>query len=246
VRPTTDNPRARLAEFKYTRMGAKAETLAVGRPQPQRSSRPRGDIFAEPLDLSIGQGAGAARLTVADVDGDGRLDLYRVSTSDSMLLLAGEGGSYEPRPEHALSRVEGIVASLWGDVDNDGDLDVYLCRIGHNQLWLGDADGGWREAANSTGTDDDGYCTDAGLLDADHDGDLDIFVVNSNRPNELFNNNGDGSFRRLAESQGIGGSDGGGQFLAADLDGDRDVDLLVIRPGGSEVYRCPPDLGGGR
>ena len=231
-----DNPRARLAEFKYTRMGAKAETLAVGRPQPQRSSRPRGDIFAEPLDLSIGQGAGAARLTVADVDGDGRLDLYRVSTSDSMLLLAGEGGSYEPRPEHALSRVEGIVASLWGDVDNDGDLDVYLCRIGHNQLWLGDADGGWREAANSTGTDDDGYCTDAGLLDADHDGDLDIFVVNSNRPNELFNNNGDGSFRRLAESQGIGGSDGGGQFLAADLDGDRDVDLLVIRPGGSEVW----------
>lgn len=231
-----DNPRARLAEFKYTRMGAKAETLAVGRPQPERDSRPRGPLFADPLDLGIGDGAGPARLTVADVDGDGRLDLYRVSTSDSMLLLADEDGSYEPRPQHALSRVDGIVASLWGDVDNDGDLDAYLCRIGANQLWLNDGEGGWREDAASTGTDDDGYCTDAGLLDADHDGDLDIFVVNSNRPNELFNNNADGSFRRLAEQQGIGGRDGGGQFLPADLDGDRDVDLLVIRPDGSEVW----------
>jgi hypothetical protein len=45
-----------------------------------------------------------------------------------------------------------------------------------------------------------------------------------------------GSFRRLADTQGIGGGEGGVQLLPADLDGDRDVDLVVVRRSGNDVW----------
>ena len=231
-----DNPRARLAEFKYTRMGAKATALAVGGEQAiERARRPGGELFAAPREYAVASGTSPARLTVADVDGDGDLDLYRTG-ADGSLLLTATGGDYLEAPQHPLSGIPAVTAALWGDVDNDGDLDVYLCRSGPNQLWIGDADGDWTDASAATGTADAGRCADAGMLDADHDGDLDIFVVNSDGPDELFNNNMDGSFRRLATDQGIGGDGGGVQLLPADLDGDRDVDLLVIRPSGTDVW----------
>jgi hypothetical protein len=62
-----------------------------------------------------------------------------------------------------MSGIQGVAAALWGDVDNDGDLDAYLCRIGPNQLWMGNASGAWEEVSGVTGTDDEGYCADAGL-----------------------------------------------------------------------------------
>ncbi len=231
-----DNPRARLAEFKYTRMGRKAETIALASAEPARDPLPDGPLFASPSDLETPVAGAPSRLTTADLDNDGSQDLFRVDTSNSLVLFGGGHEGFHADPDHPLSGINGVVAALWGDVDNDGHLDAYLCRLGPNQLWLGDGSGAWREAGAETGTDDPGYCSDAGLLDADHDGDLDIFVVNSNGSDELFSNNLDGSFRRLAESAGLGGGSGPGQFLPTDLDGDRDVDLVVIRAAGSQVW----------
>ena len=64
------------------------------------------------------------------------------------------------------------------------------------------------------------------LADADHDGDLDVFVTGE-AGFELFNNNRDGSFRRLAAERGLAGA-GGRQLVVADLDSDRDLDILVV------------------
>ena len=44
---------------------------------------------------------------------------------------------------------------------------------------------------------------DGALFDADHDGDLDVWLVNGRGPNELLNNNGDGTFRRIATEAGL-------------------------------------------
>ena len=231
-----DNPRARLAEFKYTRMGPKAETIAVGRSEPEREPLPPGPLFGPAVNLAAPAGGAPARLTTTDMNGDGWLDLYRVSTSDSLVLTADGQGGYRARGEHPLSGISGIVAALWGDLNNDGHVDVYLCRLGPNQLWFGAPEGAWKEAGEETGTDDPAYCSDGGLLDADHDGDLDIFVVNSNASDELFSNNLDGSFRRLARTSGIEGGPGPGQFITADLDGDRDADVIVVRPSGSQIW----------
>jgi tetratricopeptide (TPR) repeat protein len=232
-----DNPRARLAEFKYTRMGPKAVAVAVGPERPaERSDRPAGALFDTPGNVAVPGIPAATRLTAADTDGDGDLDLYAAGKDGSLLLEADGSGRYVADSDHALSGIPAIAAALWGDVDNDGDLDVYLCRAGPNQLWKSDGSGDWSEVSAATGTDDDRHCADAGLFDADHDGDLDIFLVNADGPDELFSNNMDGSFRRLAESQGIGGGDGGRQVLPVDLDGDRDVDIVVLRATGNDVW----------
>jgi Flp pilus assembly protein TadD len=224
-----DNPRARLAEFKYTRMGSKAAARAVGESTSSIAPIPDGPLFGEPVDTALtGSVSPGSHVTIADVNGDGVLDLFVASAAGSSLLFGDTGSDFVAQSGHPLAGIEDVVAAAWGDIDNDGRNDVYLCRAGPNQLWLQQPEGGWRNLAMKMGVDDDGTCADVGLLDADHDGDLDVFVVNQNGPDELFNNNRDGSFRRLAEQQGIAGTARGRQFLAADLDGDRDVDLVVI------------------
>ncbi|MGI9263476.1 MAG: FG-GAP-like repeat-containing protein [Gammaproteobacteria bacterium] len=224
-----DNPRARLAEFKYTRMGPRATALAVGKRSISPVPPVDGPLFGEPVDTELAEpGAPRSNLTIADIDGDGVLDIFVSSLAGSSLLLGNTSGEFSEQSDHPLAGITDVKAAAWGDIDNDGRNDVYLCRRGPNQLWLQQSEGGWRNVARAMEVDDDADCADVGILDADHDGDLDLFVVNEDGPDELFNNNRDGSFRRLASQQGIAGTARGRQFLPADLDGDRDVDLIVI------------------
>ncbi len=125
------NPRSRLAEFKYTRMGPKAEVLAVDAEVPAPAERPSGALFGAPLVLTeTGPLPSApASLTMADLRGDGGLGLYLAGGSGPGLLLrVGADGVYRAQPEHPLAQVEGVNAALWGDYDNDGLIEAYLCR----------------------------------------------------------------------------------------------------------------------
>jgi tetratricopeptide (TPR) repeat protein len=227
------NPRSRLAEFKYTRMGPKAEALAVDAASPAPTERPQGNLFAEPRKLAeTGLDRDApASLTPVDLNGDGVLELYLAGGSNPGLLLRGEtDGSYRPEPGHALAQVKDVNATLWGDYDNDGLVDAYLCRQGPNQLWRQQAPGEWVDVSAATGTANAGWNTlDGAFVDADHDGDLDLFLVNADAPNELLNNNLDGSFRPLGVERGVsGGARASRGLLALDIDRDRDLDLLVV------------------
>ena len=138
----------------------------------------------------LGHGAGPAvrigipipepllSLTTADVDGDGLQDLYLVTAAATRVLKATAQGGFAVAAGHPLAGIVDGQAALWGDVDNDGDTDLYLCRRGANQLWRSEQDGTWVETAAVTGTADSGDCADGGMIDADHDGDLDLFVTN--------------------------------------------------------------------
>ncbi|WP_376694941.1 FG-GAP-like repeat-containing protein [Wenzhouxiangella sp. EGI_FJ10305] len=224
-----NNPRAHLAEFRYTRMGPLAEARAVsGSGEPSSTSMPEGPVLAEATDgIRLPQGNRRATLTTADIDGDGQLDLF-IADPDGSLVLLQRDGRFERVEDHPLSGHEGVLAAAWGDIDNDGVLDVYLCGRGANRLLSGAND--WQPAAGHDDVADAGTCADVGLFDADHDGDLDIFVVNADGPNELYSNNLDGSWRRLSETSeaNLEGHGHGGMVLAADLDGDRDGDIVVL------------------
>ena len=118
--------------------------------------------------------------------------------------------------------------------------DVYFCRRGPNQLWRQVRRGEWQDVTAETETAGGDFDTvDGALADLDHDGDLDLFLVRSNGPNELLNNNHDGTFRPIAADSQLAGDERGSRgLLVADLDADRDADLIVIkRQTPHEVYR---------
>jgi hypothetical protein len=240
------NPRARLAEFKYTRMGPRGEAVALGLPrEARRPPPPSGPLFAEAelltlptpksLPLKAGSADRQASLTVADVNADGRLDLFipdalATTGTHNLLLALTSDGDFRPQLDHPLAQVAQVNAALWGDFDNDGRLDVYLLRRGPNQLWRQTGPDQWLNVTAPTRTAGGNRDSVAGsFFDADHDGDLDLFVANRDGPNELLNNNRDGTFQEIAKRQGIAGDGRGSlQVLPVDLDGDRDVDLVII------------------
>ncbi|NBB93135.1 MAG: tetratricopeptide repeat protein [Gammaproteobacteria bacterium] len=230
-----DNPRAHLAEFRYTRMGPLAEAQAVsGDAAPASEFEPGGPVLQAARDLAgLPVGAGPSSLTTADIDGDGRQDLFLADPGGTLVFLQQDDG-FAARPDHPLSGIEDVVAAAWGDIDNDGVLDVYLCRRGANRLLSAGAN--WQPAPGADDVADAGDCADVGMFDADHDGDLDLFVVNADAPNELYSNNLDGSWRRLSETSeaNLAGHGRGRMVLAADLDADRDGDIVVLHDGGPQ------------
>ena len=71
------------------------------------------------------------------------------------------------------------------DVNGDGLLDIYVCEVGkyknfhgRNELFINNGDLTFTEKAHEYGLDAEGFNTQAVFFDYDHDGDLDMFLVN--------------------------------------------------------------------
>lgn len=216
-----NNPLARLAEFKYTRMGPRAE--AVGSPsRPTAAAKPAGELFAPAEDL-VAPSSGFRSRPVAsavDLEGDGRATLY---------LPRGLGSAgAEP-----LAGFPAIEFAAWGDIDNDGLVDALLCGAQAAPVLVVQQPRGVWKARDVPALKALGAARDCMLFDADHDGDLDIFVVTQKGDRVLLSNNGDGTFRSLADRLPKPAKASGAlQVLAADLDDDRDLDLVVLHAGG--------------
>src|SRR5688572_20530193 len=235
------NPQAAVAEFKYTRMGPLSEAITVdvaGNRPPQAPSGPR---FASPAPLVADtgiawrQGGPPRSITIADLDADDTLDVFITGAIDGPApnaVIMKRGQRYEVDRAHPLARVRDVRAALWGDLDDDGLVDVVLCRpAGGTQIWKQTSPGRWIDATAASGirlTPTD--IVDGAVFDADHDGDLDIWLVNAAGPNELLNNDGGGRFRAIGAAAGIRGDGRPSAGIAvADLDHDRDTDVIVVK-----------------
>ena len=123
-----------------------------------------------------------------------------------------------------------------GDVNNDGLADVYLTiNRGANKLYLNKGDFKFEDITESAGVaGTKQWSTGVVMVDINSDGFLDIYVCNAGivsgdeQDNELFINNGDGTFTEEAESYNL--ADSGitthAAFFDYDLDGDLDVYIL--------------------
>ena len=239
------NPRSMLAEIKYTRMGPKAEAEVVDFSGVENASIPSGDIFAAPVTLgsldqanvqkwSVLPGEPGVSMTLADMNGDGRGDLFiagaRAIDSDANLIYMQQPDGTLVPGVSPLSNIDNVNAALWGDVDGNGLTDAYLLRQGANQLWLQVTAGVFENLTEESKTGGGNLNTvDGALFDADHDGDLDLFLVNADGPSELLNNDRTGAFRSLGKSQELAGrGQGGRQVVVADFDADRDTDIAVF------------------
>ena len=181
-------------------------------------------------------------VAVEDVDGDGDLDIYipPVGAAGDTGLYLNDGGQFRPAPDAGING-QHAVAGFFGDYDRDGDPDLYLTCAGPNRLYANDGSGRFTDVTEATGTAGGNVLSlGAAWADADHDGDLDLYVANycalpiaaspvRGVPNDLWRNNGDGTFQEVATAAGIDGGRAttiGVAFF--DLDDDRDLDLLVV------------------
>jgi len=140
----------------------------------------------------------AGGVALADLDGDARLDI--IFTQGQPLepvagdAAAGRGGlriylnRTEPTGDMRFERLAGddaIVRDVFanglavGDVDGDGRTDLYVACVAQDQLLLNrtGSDGAVRFESAVLPTEGE-WGSSAGMLDADHDGDLDIVVAN--------------------------------------------------------------------
>ena len=126
----------------------------------------------------LNTGAGVA---LGDYDGDGRTDLYLVST-DGKNRLFRQVTQFRFEDTTDLAGVDGGEAwsrgAAFADIDGDGDLDLYVCNTeAPNLLYLNRGDGTFEEAAQRFGLDLVAASIMAYFADYDRDGDIDMYLV---------------------------------------------------------------------
>jgi enediyne biosynthesis protein E4 len=135
-------------------------------------------------------------VAIGDINNDGLPDIYFTANSRGHNKLYLNKGNFEFEDITEKAGVAG--SSDWctgvtmADVNGDGLLDIYVCAIanmhglqGHNELFINNGDGTFTESAAAYGLSFSGFSTQAVFFDYDHDGDLDCFILNqSEHPNQ--------------------------------------------------------------
>jgi Ca2+-binding RTX toxin-like protein/6-phosphogluconolactonase (cycloisomerase 2 family) len=164
-------------------------------------------------------------LEVADLDGDGDLDVAVADSVDEVLrILVNDGsgaftthGTLLPAGRHPRD----IVAA---DLDGDGDLDLATSNSNSDDISV------FLNLGNMVFDSESRYSTGEKpqykilAVDIDGDGVLDLVVPNQNDDMvSILRNEGDGTFR---ESEAFAVGDKPWSITAADFDGDGDIDLV--------------------
>jgi hypothetical protein len=180
--------------------------------------------------------------SVVDYDNDGSLDIYVdngafTTSPEGNFLYNGNGdGTFSKITEgEPVTDEEYSLSSSWCDFDNDGDQDLFTANSRPfagvplaNFLYLNNGDGSFTKVTSGIVVTDIRTSTGGSWGDYDNDGDFDLFVANwDGENNQLYLNNGDGSFSRVTSGQIV--NDGGSSVSGAwgDYDNDGFLDLYV-------------------
>ncbi|MFK8163735.1 MAG: VCBS repeat-containing protein [Lewinella sp.] len=144
-------------------------------------------------------------VAIGDLNGDGQDDLYFIANQGPNRLYVNDGDLKFHEAEGAAAG-----AMMWStgvtiiDVNGDNKQDIYVCNSGDtngsqrtNELFInqGNDDSGnptFKEMAADYGLDDKGFGTQASWFDYDHDGDLDLYLLNNSYLNpDRFDPKGD-------------------------------------------------------
>ena len=207
----------------------------------------------DPGGMFLGKGLG---VVAADFDADGNPDLYVANDDTPNYLFYNKGdGTFA---EIAILTgcaysADGIAQAGMGvdagDYNGDGFLDIFVTNFSYetNTLYRNNGDGTFTDVSYKARLGEESYLSlgfGTGFFDADNDGHLDIFVANGHifptveqttdvlsykQPNQLFWNQGDGTFAEVLLNEQPAVSRG---TLFGDYDNDGDTDLLITQLNG--------------
>lgn len=121
-------------------------------------------------------------VAVADIDGDGLLDIYFTTQLGRNELWRNVGhGKFEDITQQAGVALENqvSVAASFADVDNDGAPDLFVTTVRHgNHLFKNLGHGRFKDVTKEAGLEYTGHSSGAVFFDFDNDGWVDLFVTN--------------------------------------------------------------------
>ncbi len=179
----------------------------------------------------------------ADVNGDGIVDIYigaAAGKPGSLYLQSSLGFSKKNVPAFEADKAYEDVSVLFFDVDNDKDKDLFIGSGGNMQLsgsnllshrlYINDGKGNFSFSPNSFPAYNYN-CAASTYLDADDDGDMDLFVASRSVPQNygvtpesyLYQNDGKGKFTLIDKIAAGMLTDA----VKADIDGDKKMEIVV-------------------
>ena len=222
----------------YLEQGRYAEAIASTGAEPGLVSEAVPDVRFTDISQPPAAPAGAAdsegAVTLADLDGDGDLDLLEAGPRGAR-AARNDNGRFTALTIEALSGPASAIVA--GDCDNDGDADLLVVRPTAISLLRQETGGRFTDVTPGAGlVPPAGPLRSAAWLDADHDGDLDLIVAGA--ATRLFRNNGKAVFEDVTAAAGLQSVPAVVAVIPTDYDNRRDVDVLLVPAAGRPMlYR---------
>ncbi len=164
---------------------------------------------------------GPGGIAAVDYDNDDYYDLFIPDGVESRLFRNRKDGTFDDVTESSgLAGLDGVSVGVFADYDNDGDKDAFISRtFKPNQLFRNNGDGTFTDVTAQTGIGEDCCTTVASWADYNNDGYIDLYVgryldprldipttfyARNGEPNQLYRNNGDGTFSNVTKEAGVG------------------------------------------
>lgn len=129
-------------------------------------------------------------VAIGDINKDGLDDVYFTGNMKPNALYLNQGNFKFKEIGEAAGvdcKTGWKTGVTMADVNGDGHLDIYVCLSGkgdpekrRNKLFINNGNSTFTEKAKEMGLDDPGHSTHASFFDYDHDGDLDMYLLNHN------------------------------------------------------------------
>jgi hypothetical protein len=205
---------------------------------PLRFHRNRGDGTFEEVAKQKGleDQLGGINVMQMDYDNDGRYDLFvarggwQRPIRDSLLRQNPDGTFTDVTSQAGagLDQPHRTQSAAWSDYDGDGWLDVYVgYEEAPSKLFHNRRDGTFEDVSIAAGVSRSNFTKAVAWGDYDNDGRPDLYVSNLTTPNLLYHNEGNGSFREIAQALGVDGPLRGFPTWFFDYDNDGWLDLFA-------------------